>query len=143
MSGVSAAMLARARQTAQDLMDSTVLIRRETGKVRNPANGELEKTWQDIYKGPARVRLTDADPRDVDAVGQRFAVQRPTLSLPVDLDPRIELGTSAAVRVDDVVTVIANDHDPGQVGAVVRIAGWSGQTHSTARRMRVEVLSYA
>lgn len=143
MSSIVDELLAAGRRTAQSLMDSTVLIRRETARVRNPANGELEPTWQVIYRGPARVRLTDTDPREVDAVGQRFAVEDPTVSLPVHADPRIEAGASADVRVDDVGTVTANVHDDGQVGTVFRIAGRVGQTHSTARRLRAEVLSHA
>lgn len=143
MTGIVDELLAAGRETAQALMDSTVLIRRKTGTTPNPSNGQLEPVWQDIYKGPARVRLTNADPRDVDAVGQRFAIRDPTVSLPIAADPRIELGSSAAVRVDDVGTVLTNTPDPGEVGTSFRVDGRSGQTHSTARRLPVEVLAYA
>lgn len=143
MSGPVDELLAAGRETAQSLMESVVLIRRETGTTKNPSNGQIEKTWTTIYEGPARVRLTDSDPRDVDASGQRFAIQDPVVSLPVLGDPRIVTGASAAVHVDDVGTVRENPHDPGEVGTTFRIDGRVGQTHSTARRLRAEVLSHA
>lgn len=143
MSDLVDELLAAGRETAQALMDSTVVIRRETGKTPNPATGQVERIWTDIYQGPARLRLTDSDPQEVDAAGQRFAVEDPRISLPIAADPRITTGTSAAVRVDDVGTVLANEHDAGEIGTTFRLAGRVGQTHSTARRLRVEVLSHA
>lgn len=136
-------LLAAGRATAQSLMDTTVRISRKTGQVPNQQTGKLEATWTEVYKGPARVRLTGSDPRDVDAAGQRFAIQDPTVSLPVGDDPRIEVGSSADVRVDDEGVVLSNEHDSGEVGTTFRIDGRVGQTHSTARRLRAEVLSHA
>lgn len=143
MSGFVDELLAAGRETAQALMETTVLIRRKTGTTRNPENGELVPTWNEIYKGPARVRLTAGDARDVDAFGQRFAVQDPIVSLPIGEDPRIDVGSSAAVRKDDVGEVLTNPPDPGEVGTEFRVDGRLGQTHSTARRLRAEVLSHA
>ncbi|WP_449408002.1 DUF6093 family protein [Microbacterium maritypicum] len=135
-------LLADGRRVAQSLMDSTVVIRRETGTTRDSEKGKVVPTLEVIYRGPARVRLTNADPREVDASGQRFSIQDPTISLPIGDDPRIEVGSSAAVRVDDVGEVVATPHDTGEVGTTFRVYGRTGQTHSTARRLKVEVLSH-
>lgn len=142
MNGFIDELLAAGRETAQSLMDSTVLIRRKTGQAYNQDTGKIEPTWAVIYRGPARVRLTGSEPRDVDAVGQRFAIQNPVVSLPVGSDPRIESGSSSAVSVDDEGEVLANEHDIGEVGTTFRVDGRVGQTHSTARRLRAEVLSH-
>lgn len=143
MSGIVDELLEAGRARAQSLMDSTVLIRRVTGKIKNPETGQLEPTWLEVYKGPARLRLTNSDPRDVDASGQRYAIQDPMVSLPILADERITIGSSAAVHVDDVGEIVENDDDPGEVGTTFRVAGRLGQTHSTARRLRAEVLSHA
>lgn len=143
MSGFVDDLLAAGRQTAQALMESTVRIRRKTGQTPNRTTGKVETTWSTVYEGPARVRLTGSDPREIDAVGQRVAIQDPTVSLPIGDDARIVTGTSAAVRLDDVGEVLANPPDPGETGTAFRIAGRVGQTHSTARRMRAEVITDA
>jgi len=134
--------LRSARALAQRLMQSRVSIRRRTGELRNQETGQTEPTWATVYEGPARLRFTSAQPRDIDASGQRLTEQSPTVSLPIADDPRITLGASADVHVDDVGEVISNDPDPGVVGLGFRIAGRHDQTHSSARRLPVEVFSH-
>lgn len=139
MSGNVSDILSAGRERAQSLMDSTVRIRRKTGTARNPATGKVDATWATIYEGPARVRFSAGQPRSVDSAGQRLAEQSPTVSLPIVSDPRIVSGSSSAVRVDDEGVVLANPEDPGTVGTEFRISGLHEQTHSTARRLPVEV----
>lgn len=142
MSGFVDEALNRGRALAQALMESTVRIRRQTGEVRNPTTGKLQKTWDVIYEGPARLRETNAQPREIDAAGQRLAEQSPTVSLPIGDDDRIQAGASADVLVDDVGVVLTNPPAPGAVGTQFRVAGQHEQTHSTSRRLPVEVLTH-
>lgn len=138
----SPGQLESARGRAQARMTSTVRIRRATGKSKNPATGRIEPVWAVIYEGPGRVRQSNAQPRNIDAAGQRLAEQSPTVGLPIGDDPRIVSGSSAAVRVDDVGTVLTNPEDPDRVGQQFRIAGTHDQTHSSSRRLPVEVFNH-
>lgn len=142
MSELTDQVLAEGRALAQALMDSTVRITRVTSKTPNRLTGKIDVTRAVIYDGPARVRAPGSEPRDVDAAGQRFAEQTPTVSLPIAADSRVTEGSSAAVRVDDEGEITANDAAPGAVGTRFRIAGQHEQTHSTARRMPVEVFTH-
>lgn len=127
--------LARGRALADALMVTTVRIRRQTGKAKNPVTGQIEPTWAVIYEGPARVRFGNTQPRDIDAAGQLLVEQSPTVSLPIGAD-------SALVRTNDEGTVLGNPPDPGLVGLDFRIAGIHAQTHATARRFPVEVTTH-
>lgn len=142
MNEAASRALSDGRAVAQSLMDSTVLIRRQTAQVKNPSTGRLEPLWVEIYEGPARLRAVDARPRSVDSAGRVLAEQEPTVGLPVDADDRIVTGTSADVRVDDVGTVLTNPAAPGAVGTRFRVSGQHEQTHSTSRRLPVEVYSH-
>ncbi|GGO59119.1 hypothetical protein GCM10010910_01330 [Microbacterium nanhaiense] len=128
-------MLGRGRSLAENLMDSSVVIRRKTGAARDPETGTLIPTWETVYDGPARFRFTRADPNEADQAGQRVAVQSPLVWLPIS--------TSGGVRLDDVGTVNASQFDTSMVGMQFRITGGHHQTHSTSRRLPIEVLSYA
>lgn len=133
-----------ARALATELREGTVRIRRKTGTVKNPANGRLEDTWTVIYEGPGRLRQSNAQPRDLDTAGQRLVEQSPTVSLPVDdEDPRVSVGSSGEVDVDDIGEVLTSPYDPGRVGQRFRVAGTHDQTHSSARRLPVEVFTHA
>jgi hypothetical protein len=45
------------------------------------------------------------------------------------------------VRTGDVVTITVNPSDPGIVGITLRVEGPFPETHPTARRLPVEVVS--
>ncbi|MDQ7877368.1 DUF6093 family protein [Microbacterium sp. QXD-8] len=135
-------VLSAGRALAQALMEATVRIRRVTGTQRNQETGQVDDVWTTVYEGPARVRFPGGQPRDVDAGGQRFAESSPTVSLPVDADERITVGSSADVKFDDEGEVLTNPHDPARVGNTFRVAGPHDQTHSTARRLPVEVFTH-
>lgn len=135
-------VLAAGRALAESLMDSTVLIRRKTGETRNKETGKVTSSWATVYAGPARVRFGNAQPRDLDAGGQRSVEQAPTVGLPIGEHPDITEGSSAAVQVDDEGSITANPDDAGIVGTRFRIAGVHEQTHSTSRRLPVEVFTH-
>lgn len=126
-------MLRRGRAMADSLMQSTCRIRRAGEPVKNRETGQVLPAWTTVYEGPCRVRFPSSQPREVDQAGQRFAEQSPTVWLPVDV---------SGVRVDDVGEILANPHAPGDVGLTFRVAGVHAQTHSTSRRLPVEVLSH-
>lgn len=131
------------RARAQSLMESTVRICRQTGENRNSETGRVEPTWTTIYDGPARLRFSGGQPREVDVAGQRLSEQTPTVCLPIGADERITVGSSDAVRVDDEGEVLDNEPDSGIENTTFRIAGVHEQTHSTQRRLPVEVHSHA
>lgn len=115
-------------------MQTTVIVSRQGAGTRNQETGQIEYAWTTIYEGPARIRFTNNQPRDFDSSGQGITEQAPTVSFPI--------AASGLVTVDDVGEVIANPSDPAIVGMTFRIAGTHQQTHSTARRFPVEVVSH-
>ena len=136
-------LLAMGRRRHESIMDSTVRIRRKGERAFDEATGKYTNAWTTIYEGPARVRFREADPVERDSSGQRLAEQSPTVALPIAGHPDITVGSSGAVRVDDIGEVIKNPDDVEVVGTDFRIAGVHSQTHSTARRFPVEVNSHA
>ncbi|MFF7681470.1 DUF6093 family protein [Microbacterium sp. NPDC007973] len=137
-------VLERGRAVAESLMQSTVRIRRRSAtKTRNPQTGREEYTWSLIYEGPARLRADGAQPQDQDAAGQQVTDRQMRLWLPIAEHPDIVAGTSSDVHVDDVGTLTANPWDPKSVGTEFRVRDGHVQTHSTARRLPVEVTSHA
>lgn len=128
-------ILRRGRVMAESLMQSTVRIQRKAGEpVRSPATGKMEQAWTLVYEGPCRTRFQSSVPRAADQAGQRFSEQAPTVWVPAHVSD---------VRVDDVGEILTNPHAPGDAGLQFRVQGIHAQTHSTSRRLPVEVLSYA
>ncbi len=125
--------LLSARSRAETLMVSTVRIVRAAGREFDSETGTYVTNESEIYAGPARIRFSGSQPQERDAAGERVVDQLPTVSLPI--------ATSGDVRVDDVVIIAANPPDPTTVGTRMRVAGIHAQTHSTARRLPVEVVS--
>lgn len=136
-------VLARGRERAESLMQSRVRVRREGPKTRETATGLETPTWTIVYEGPARLRASNAQPQDVDAAGQQLTERDQELSLPIGYHPDIETGASIHVHVNDVGELLANPHDPAAVGLQFRVRDGHVQTHSTARRLPVEVISHA
>lgn len=127
-------ILARGRAFRDSLADTTVTIRRQTGTGWDEETGTNVPSWTTVYTtNKARIRFPGSQPAEQDASGERVVEQQPTLSLPVK--------GSGVVQVDDVVTVDANPEDPEIVGMQLRVAGLHEQSHSTGRRMPVEVVS--
>jgi len=132
---IAASALARARALRDSLADTTVTIRRESGTTWDDETGTYVPAWAVVYTTDrARVRFPGSQPREQDAAGERVTEQEPTLSLPVE--------GSGVVQVDDVATVDANPEDPSIVGMKLRVAGLHNQSHSSGRRLPVEVVSH-
>lgn len=124
-------MLGRAQ--AESLMESTCVVTRITGETQNE-NGSATPTVSTIYTGQCRLRFPTIRAQQALAEGQSIARDRGVLSLPV-------IGDSADVRADDIAVVtLSAVLDPGST-VTVRIETPFTQTHSTARRFPVEVVS--
>lgn len=117
------------RKVIESLMDSTVVIKRQTGTTPN-GNGVLVPTFDIIYDGVGRLRMPDAQSNQVAAAGQALEIQSPVLSIPVTA-----VG-SDLVLPDDIATITS---PLDSFSVVARIAGVHTQTHSTARRFPVEI----
>lgn len=120
------------RKQAEALMDSTCVIERPGPEVTDTATGVVTPSMTTIYSGPCRVRYPYVRPEPVDVAGQQLAKVRGFLSVPVE-------GTSG-VQADDQATITMGDLDPGAV-VVARVQSPATQTHMTARRFPIEVLS--
>lgn len=123
------------RTVAEGLMESTCVITRTVpGVPPVNADGSNNDTTSDIYSGACRLRFPTVRPEDVLVEGQSIVRDRGILSLPV-------VGDSAGVRADDMVVVTLSPVlDPGTV-VTCRIQAPFTQTHSTARRFPVQVIS--
>jgi hypothetical protein len=130
------------RALMESLMDSTCVITRTSGGSIDPSTGLLSGgTATTIYSGVCRLRYASVRPTQVDAEGQNIAEERGVLSLPVVGDSTsVTVGSSAAVRVNDIATITLGPLDPA--GTVVgRIELPHAQTQATARRFPLQVLS--
>lgn len=135
------AILTRGRLLARGRMRARVEVRRPGEKVRDPETGTLEPSWTVIYPAAlAEIRFSDNQPRTGDAFGQRFSEQTPFVALPIDGEGA---GEAAQIRMDDVGTVIDDPDNPGNIGVQFRIAGLHVKSLATARRLPVEVVSFA
>jgi hypothetical protein len=118
------------RRQAEALMTSTCTVDVVSGETVNE-NGEVVPVTENVYSGKCRLRWPTATSAEVNSGGQIMTVQTPELMLPVE--------ASAGVEVGQVATITANPLDPESVGLRLRIRGLHFQTHSTARRLQVEV----
>lgn len=112
-------------------MTASCVVSRVSGiPVTDPATGADTFPSTTIYTGKCRLRMPFNRTTGVAAAGQSIEKQQPELWLP------ISDATSANVRPDDVA-VVTSPLDPEVV--TVRIAGLHAQTHSTSRRLHVEI----
>lgn len=121
------------RNQAEALMGSACTVTKvATGSI-DQSTGLPTTTTTVVYSGKCRVRWASGSAGEVDSAGQILAVQTPTVSLPIN--------GSGLVLPDMVLTITANPLDTSLVGFAFRVKGVQFQTHSTARRLQVEVLS--
>lgn len=116
-------------------MESTCVITRTTPAVPpyDPSTGlENPPTVATVYSGKCRLRFPFVRPEQALAAGQQLAKDRGILSLPI--------AGSASVLTDDLVSVTIGVLDPGTV-RTLRVMAPFEQTHATARRFPVEVVS--
>jgi hypothetical protein len=120
---------------AEALMESTCVITRAGSTVVDHGTGAVTSDTATIYEGPCRLRFPFVRPQQADAAGQIVEKARGILSLP------ISVAESAQVTAGDVATITVNPADPGVVGTRLRIESPFPETHATARRLPVEILS--
>lgn len=122
------------RRQAEALMESTCAITRALTGTVNPATGVRSgDTSSSVYSGVCRFRFKSSAVGTPESGDRGLTAQMPELSLPVE--------GSAGVQVGDLVTITGNPLDVGVVGLTLRVTGTHFQTHSTARRLQVQVLS--
>lgn len=131
MTADSATLAARA--LAESLMESTCQVQRRAVGALDQDTGIDVPAFVDVWSGPCRFRFPFVRPADQDVASQAFATQRGIVSVPV-------VGTEG-IRTGDVVTITASPLDAGMVGAQFRVKGPFFETHATARRLPVEVVS--
>lgn len=131
MSADSATLAARA--LAESLMESACEVKRAVGVTRDPESGVDEPVYSDVWSGPCRFRFPFVRPSDQDVAAQSLSTQRGIVSVPI-------VGTEA-IRTGDVVFITVSPLDAGMVGAQLRVKGPFFETHATARRLPVEVVS--
>jgi len=124
------ALVERGRAAAEALMVDACTVARKGEKTLAADNIRYEYPETQVYSGKLRIRAPNQAPWVQEATGQVITWSQFTFSFPV--------AESAGLRQGDVVTITACELDPGLVGMQVRLAGRAGQTHSTARRWRVE-----
>lgn len=125
------------RKFAEALMESTCVITREApaDPQYDPATGlENPPTVTTVYTGKCRLRFPFVRPEQALAAGQQLAKDRGILSLPIT--------GSDGVKLNDLVSLTVGPLDPGTVRQL-RIMAPFEQTHATARRFPVEVVSNA
>jgi len=130
---LAARMTLFGRRQAENLMESTCAVRRVTGSTRDPDSAQNVPTYLDVWSGPCRLRFPFVRPQQVDAAGELLNQQRGILSVPVD-------GTSG-IQTNDIVTITAAPLDDGMVGVRLRVMGPFFETHATARRLPVQVVT--
>ncbi|TFD22137.1 DUF6093 family protein [Cryobacterium sp. TMS1-13-1] len=119
------------RREAEKLMTTRCTVTRGGGEpVFNESTGQYETAVVTVYSGPGRIRRPSLAARTATPAGQTITVQDLVLSLPVV--------TSAAVKINDVVTVTANPLDPALIGVVFTITGLHDESTATARRFPIE-----
>lgn len=131
MSADSATLQARA--FAEALMESACVVTRKSGVTRDDSTGIETPTYDTVWSGPCRLRFPFVRPSEQEAVSQTFAEQRGILSVPV-------VGTEL-IQTNDIVTVTVSPLDVGMVGKTFRVQGPFFETHATARRLPVQVVS--
>ncbi|MFN4000871.1 DUF6093 family protein [Microcella sp.] len=132
---IAAGVARMGRRQAESLMESTCTITKVAADEIDPETGLRTQTTTTIYTGKCRLRLPSSWAADVDAAGQMLARQMPEISIPV------EAAGSGDVRPDMSVTITANPLDTSVVGVTFRVRGIQFQTHSTARRLQVELMT--
>lgn len=116
-------------------MESTCTIRKVTGQSTNTSTGAVTDTTETVYSGKCRIRYRNQTVNPSDSASQVLTVQQLEISIPVTASG------SGNVLVDHVATIDTNPLDTTLVGKTFRIAGVHAQTHATARRFPVEVVS--
>lgn len=120
------------RRHAQRRMLDTFAIKTPTGTAYNPATGNDETTYADLFTTKGRVKVSGGlSARESEAGGRTVVTVVRELHIPV---------SSAAVPTGAVAvcTVVHATSDPTLLGATLRLAGPAPGSQTTARRLEVE-----
>lgn len=130
---IAAGVTLMGRKQAEALMESACVISRDTGATTiDPDTGVETPSLTMVYTGKCRLRMPSQTDRRIEAAGQALSRQAPELSIPIGA-----LG-SADVRTSDIATITT---PLDSLIVIARISGLHSQTHSTARRFPVELVS--
>lgn len=126
-------VLRRSRGRIESLMVSTCLITTPGTPVRNNETGVYEPGEPvEVYSGKCRLRWPNPAPQDGSAGQGSYSVDRVgTLSLPMSVT--VPAGARAVLTV--------NPEDPAFVGVEMKVLIPHGQTHATARRLPVQIVT--
>lgn len=122
------AALPELQAQAESMMVDTVVVRRQSGTVRDEESMEDVPAFVTVYSGRCRLVMRSTVVSDADSVSELVALQGPRLDVPVS-------GT-AGIKPDDVFTVSSVDGDVSG-----RVAGVFPQSLKTARRLPVVIES--
>lgn len=129
------AAIARGRRAAEQIMTDTCRITRPTGGfTTDPDTGADVPSSTVVYPvgdedGRCKLTSTPQTGEQRDSEVSRFSIESPRLHLPV----------SAAVRVGDLVEIVASEENPGNVGPMGELTDLNRGTYRTAQRWNLEV----
>lgn len=128
--------VAAGRAAALSRMLDTFAVKQPTGTAYNPATGNDETTYDDLFTTAGRVKSgSGLTARESEAGGRTVVSVTRELHIPVD-SPAIPTGAVA------ICTAVHATSDPTLLGATLRLAGPAPGSQTTARRLEVtEVLT--
>jgi len=121
------AVLARGRAAAERLMVDACTIRRATGEGSDD-DGNVTRTYEDLYAGKCRVQQTSAQAAQEDVGEDAQLMLRLEVHLPMSV---------VGLEAGDEVTITASAHDPDLPGRTFLVRDLAHKTHATARRVGV------
>lgn len=120
------------RAAAEALMEDACAITRGAPKTFNTTTGAYAQgSGTPVYTGKCRVRMPNVAEASAEFAGLDVTTQTVIVSVPV---------SATGIKVGDAVTITAAQ-DAELVDRVFRVMGLHFQTHSSARRLRCEVVS--
>jgi hypothetical protein len=132
----TAAELERDRAEAESRMLDTFAIKLSLGVNYNPATGNNEETFEDLFATNGRIKASSGlVARESEAGGRTVVTVTRELHIPID-SPAVPTGAVA------ICTAVHNTSDPTLLDARLRLAGPAPGSQTTARRLEVtEVLT--
>lgn len=140
--------IAGQNSSAEQFVDTCEIVRVSRNKgTRNKVTGQYDDPPDPevIYRGPCRMQVRadiNSNVVETTAGDHEWVYLTSQVQLPLGKDPRIEVGSSGAVRTDDVCEWLTagKSSDQDMVGRKFNIAGPFHKTHASKRRFRVREL---
>ena len=130
-----AGVLERGRRAAEAIMSDACTIARPGARgAFNATTGTYADSDESaVYSGKCRIQSSNVlDPRSPEFGGREITTQEVTVSVPMSAE---------GIEVGDEVTVTACEFDSEMVGRSLKVEGLVIKSHSTARRLRCEVVT--